>query len=134
MRRTHYCQLKQIKERNIVKECFWNNQSSVLICMYTLCSFYSLFLYKDREIWSRLVYFLLNGLCVRQKVDFHWLVVLFQIFFFGGGDKTLKVRTFSIGKTRFLRYQDEWNAISIRLAGILRFYCPTISSLLTIVK
>lgn len=91
--------MKQIKELNIVKESFWNNQSSVLICMYTLCSFYSLFLYKDREIWSRLVYFLLNGLYIRQKVDFHWLVALFQIFL-GEKNKTLKVRTFSIGKTR----------------------------------
>lgn len=132
MRRTHYCQLKQIKECNIVKESFWNNQSSVLICMYTLCSFYSLFLYKDREIWSRLVYFLLNGLYVRQKVDFHWLVALFQIFL-GEKNKTLKVRTFNIGKTRWdirksgMQYLYIWQAL-------LRFYCPTISSLFTILE
>lgn len=58
--------MKQIKELNIVKEYFWNNQSSVLICMYTLCSFYSLFYTKIEKYGLDLFIFFLM-VCMYDK-------------------------------------------------------------------
>lgn len=66
--------------------------------MYTLCSFYSLFYTKIEKYGLDLFIFFLM-VCIYDK---RLIFIDSQFFsrFFWGKNKTLKVRTFSIGKTR----------------------------------